>query len=141
MPAAVAVTIALVLSIIGILLLVAFPMVLGAAGLLWVAGYAAVASQIGSRLRGRDAAPINVTILDLFVGFALISSLTLIAHGLMLGSGSPGPFLWMVRAAGWFVEWIAWTVGLGAALASLFGARQPVTPPSIPYAAPAPTVS
>src|SRR5215216_127884 len=127
-PAAVAVTIALVLSVIGILLLVAFPIVLGAAGLLWVAGYAAVAAQVGLRLRGRDAVATKVTILDLFIGFALISALTLMAHGLMIGSGSAGPFLWMLRAAGWFVEWIAWTVGLGAALASVFGGRQPVTP-------------
>src|SRR5215210_9443508 len=106
-----------------------------------VAGYAAVAAQVGSRLRGRDAVAMKVTILDLFIGFALISALTLMAHGLMIGSGPAGPFLWMMRAAGWFVEWIAWTVGLGAALASVFGGRQRVTPSSIPYATAAPTVS
>ena len=140
-PAAVAVIIALVLSIVGILLLVAFPIVLGAAGLLWVAGYAAVAAQVGARLRGRDAFTTTVTVLDLFIGFALISALTLVAQSLMVGAESPGPLLWTMRAAGWFVEWVAWTVGLGAALASLAGGRQRVTPPSLPYATPAPTVS
>jgi len=140
-PGLIAVTIALVVSIVGILLLVAFPFVLGAAGLLWVAGYAAVAANIGSRLRGREAGVSSgAPILDVLIGFALLSGLTLVAHTAAIGSGS-SPLIWMLRGSGWLVEWMAWTVGLGAALAAVFDSRHRVTPPPIPYASPAPTVS
>jgi hypothetical protein len=137
-PGLIAVTVALVMSVIGILLLVAYPFVLGAAALLWVAGYAAVAANLGSRLRGREAGVSGAPILDLLIGFALISAVTVLAHSVALGSG-PGPLMWILRGTGWLIEWMAWTMGLGAALAALFGGRQPVTPPAIPYATPAPT--
>jgi hypothetical protein len=135
-PGLIAVTIALVVSIVGILLLAAFPFVVGAAGLLWVAGFAAVAANIGSRLRGREAGVSRAPIVDLLIGFALISTLTLTADAVAMGSGS-GPLLWMLRGAGWLIEWTAWTVGLGAALVAMFGSRQPAPPP-IPYGSPAP---
>ena len=136
-PGLVAVTVALVVSIVGILLLAAFPFLIGAAGLLWVAGYAAVAANLGSRLRGGEAGMSRAPILDLLIGFALISAMTLIADAVAMGSGS-GPLLWMLRGAGWLIEWTAWTVGLGAALVAVLGSRNPVTPPPIPYASPAP---
>ena len=139
-PGLIAVTIGLVVSIVGILLIVALPFVLGAAGLLWVAGYAAVAANIGSRLRGREAGVSGAPILDVLIGFALLSGLTLVAHTVAIGSGS-SPLIWMLRGSGWLVEWIAWTVGLGAALAAVFGSRHRVTPPPIPYTSPAPTTS
>ena len=78
--------------------------------------------------------------LDLLVGFALISSLTLIAHAVAMGSGA-GPLLWMLRGAGWLFEWAAWTIGLGAAVAVAVGGRAHVPPPAIPYPSPAPTIS
>jgi hypothetical protein len=139
-PGLIAVVIALVVSIVGILLLVAFPFILGAAGLLWVAGYAAVAANLGSRLRGREAGVSGAPILDVLIGFALLSGLTLVAHLVAIGSGS-SPLIWMLRGTGWLVEWIAWTVGLGAALAAVFGGRYRVTPPPLPYVSPAPTAS
>src|SRR5687767_10191321 len=139
-PGVIAVTIALVVSIVGILLLAAFPFVLGAAGLLCVAGYAAVAANIGSRLRGREAGVSRTPVLDLLIGFALISGLTLVAHTVAMGSGS-GPLHWVLRGSGWLVEWMAWTVGIGAAIAAVFGGRHPATPPPIPYVSPAPIAS
>lgn len=69
-----------------------------------------------------------------------MESLTLLAHAVAMGSGS-GPLLWMLRGLGWLIEWTAWTVGLGAALAAVFGGRRHATPPPIPYASPAPTAS
>jgi hypothetical protein len=139
-PGLVAVTIALVMSIVGILLLVAFPLVLGGAGLLCVAGYAAVAAHIGSRLRGREAGISGTPVVELLIGFALISALTLVAHAVAMGSGS-GPLHWILRGSGWLVEWMAWTVGIGAALAAVFGGRQPATPPPLPYVSSVPIAS
>jgi hypothetical protein len=139
-PALVAITIALVISVIGILLLPGLPVVMGAAALLWIAGFTAVAISVGSRLRGYDTGTSGTPLLDLLIGFVLISAVTLIAHAMALGP-VPGPAVWAVRAAGWLIEWMVWTVGLGAALAALLGGRQPVTPPPMPFASPAPTTS
>ena len=130
-PAVVAVTVALVVSIIGIALLAAFPFLLGAAALLWVAGFAAVAMNVGARLRGRVAGAPTSPILDLLIGFALITALTLVAHAVALGSGG-GPLQWLLRGSGWLIEWSAWTVGLGAALTALLGSRYPAPQP-LPY--------
>ena len=129
MPALVSVTFALVVSIVGVLLLLAFPFVLGAAALLWVAGFTAVAVNVGAALRGRRAHTSRPRLFDLLVGFAAITALSVIAEALALSSGSFSGGFWSVRTAGWLVEWLAWTVGLGAALAALLGGRQPARPP------------
>ena len=140
-PALVALTIALVLSVVGILLFVAYPFLFGALAVMWVAGYAAVAMTLGARLRGRDVVTSRAPIVDLLTGFLLISALTLLAQAWTVAGGYFGPGPWAARAAGWIVEWFAWTVAFGAALASVFGSRQPVTPPRLPYVTPAPTPS
>ena len=139
-PATVAIAIALAISIVGIPLLLAFPFLFGAAALLWVAGYAAVAATLGARLRGNTAGASDTPVVDLLIGLLIISSVTLLAHALTIGSGVLVPFSWSLRVVGWVIEWMAWTVGLGAALAWLFGRRQPVTPPPVPWPSPAPTV-
>jgi hypothetical protein len=140
-PTVVVVTVALMVSIIGFLLLLAFPFVMGAAALLWVAGVAAVAVNLGATLRGRRAGTSPPRVLDLLVGFLVITSLTLLAQALTMSPGWLGPGVWGVRAAGWVIEWMAWTIGLGAALAALLGGRLPVRPPAMPFATPAATQS
>lgn len=135
-PAMVAIVAALVISIVGVVLLLAFPFVLGAAALVWVAGFTAVAMNIGARLRGGGGSAGGAA--DVAIGFVLIAALTLTAQALSLSAGWVGPVGWFARAAGWVVEWIAWTVGLGGAVAVLFGGRQAVTPPPIPLVTPAP---
>jgi hypothetical protein len=140
-PAVVAVTVALVISIVGMMLFLAYPFVFGALALLWVAGFTGVATSVGSRLRGRHVATSTSPVADVIVGVLMISALTLAAQGIGVAAGAFGPGPWVLRAAGWFVEWLAWTIGLGAALASVFGGREPVTPPRLPYAAPAATPS
>lgn len=139
-PAMVFLAVVLAISVIGIPLLLAFPFLMGAAVLLWIAGYSAVAMTLGARVRGNPARISDTPLVDLFVGILLISGVTLIAHGLAMGAGGFGPFAWMLRVVGWVIEWIAWTVGLGAALSWLFGRRQPVTPPPVPWPSPAPSV-
>ena len=132
-PAIVSVTFALVVSIVGVLLLLAFPLVLGAVALMWVAGFTAVAINIGAALRGRRADASRPRLFDLFAGFAAITALTVMAQVLALSSGSYSAGFWSLRTAGWVVEWLAWTVGLGAALAALLGGRESASP-SIPLA-------
>ena len=136
-PATVAIAVSLAISIVGIPLLLAFPFLFGAMAILWVAGFAGVAITLGARLRGTHAGDSNARVFDLLTGFVLISAVTLIAQALAMGSGSLGPAAWALRVAGWLIEWMAWTVGLGAALAWLLGRRQAVLPPPVPWPSPA----
>jgi hypothetical protein len=131
-PAVVAVIVALVISIIGIVLLLAFPFVLGAGALLWAAGFTAVAINLGSVLRGRGVEATRPRVGDLLLGFIAITGLTLIANAMAFTPGFLGPAVWAVTTAGWIIEWLAWTVGLGAALVSVLGRRQPLAPPPLP---------
>ena len=141
-PAVVAVTVALLVSIVGALLLLAFPFVIGAAALMWVAGFTAVATTVGARVRGRDVdSSSRPRVFDLIVGFIVITGVTLMAQALALSPGWAGSDFWGLRTAGWVFEWLAWTVGLGAGLASLLGSRRALMPPPLPYVTPAPSQS
>jgi hypothetical protein len=135
-PALIAVVMVLLISIVGIPLIGAIPVILAAGALVWVGGFAAVAVALGARLRGRSVATSSSPVADLVVGFTAVTALTIIAHFMSLGSAWMGPLGWMVGAAGFALEYVAWTIGLGAALSSLF-VRGPVMPPRLP----APTVS
>ena len=139
-PLLVVVTIALVVSVVGLLVVLAYPFLFGALALLWVAGFTAVAINIGARIRRGDGVAFT-PVGDLLVGFLLISALTLTAQALAVACGAWGTSTWILRIIGWGVEWTAWTVGLGAALTVLLGGREPVMPPPLPFAPPAATPS
>jgi hypothetical protein len=101
-----------------------------------VAGYATVAGLIGARLRGVDWYVHGLRPLDVVIGSFLLSSITLFGQLLMVSSGWLLPFALLVRGTGWTIEYIAWTVGLGAALLAFMGSRgfdpgsaPPVVPP------------
>jgi hypothetical protein len=138
-PGIVVVVVALAISVIGIPLLAALPLLIGAAGVLWAAGFAAVSALVGSRLRGRATDASGSSAADVLTGFTAISLLTIAGHLMALGSGPITPLAWVVVSAGLLIEYLAWTVGLGAALTAAFSGRQRVTPPPMPLPAPAPT--
>jgi hypothetical protein len=126
-PALVAIVASLVMSVVGIPLLVGLPFVVGAGAIVWAAGFAAVASRIGSRLRGSDPAAGSLLV-DLFVGFAAVVAVTVTGHLLAMVTGWTG-IASAVAGAGLLLEYAAWTVGLGGALMLMFGGRQPEAPP------------
>jgi hypothetical protein len=136
-PVLVVVVAGLVISLVGIPLLLTLPFVFLASGVVWLAGFAGVAAQIGGRLRSGSTANPSPT-LDAIVGIGLIASFTLIGHLLSLGPSGLAPFAAAFGAAGLLVEYLAWTIGLGAALAVpvLNGRRD--TPPPVPAPASAP---
>jgi hypothetical protein len=119
-PALVALAVALVMSVVGIPLLAALPLLVGAGGLMWAAGFAAVAGRVGRRLRGGAS---EVGIGDVFTGFVAISTVTLCAHALALGPAWMHPLALSAGILGLTIEYLAWTVGLGAAIAALAGGR------------------
>jgi len=135
-PALIAVVIGLAISIVGIPLLGAIPFALALGALAWTGGFAAVAASLGARLRGSSIATSSSLVSDLLIGFVVISGLTIVAHVISVGAGWMTPLGWMIRAAGTGVEYVAWTIGLGAALSGWF-VRPRATPPPMP----APSVS
>ncbi len=126
-PVLAIVTIMLIVSIIGIPLLAAIPFVLAALALLWVAGFTGVAVRIGRALRGGD--PAHASLVDFLVGYAVIIGVTVLGQLMAYGLGWLSPVAWPMRSAGLLVEFVAWTIGLGAAITSLFTERRIVPPP------------
>jgi hypothetical protein len=119
-PVLIALVIGLVISIIGIPLLGAIPLALALGALAWTGGFAAVAACLGARLRGSSIATSSSLVTDLLIGFVAIAGLTIVAHVISLGPGWMTPLGWMTRAAGMAIEYVGWTIGLGAALSGRF---------------------
>jgi len=128
-PVLLVVAIMLVISVIGIPLLAAIPFLIAGGAMLWIGGFAAVAVNLGARLRGSRGGESSVPMLDLLTGFVAITGLTIIAHFAALAPGSMGGFGWMLQTAGLVIEYVAWTVGLGAALSTFVAGRRRVPPP------------
>jgi hypothetical protein len=130
-PALFAVVIGLIISIVGIPLLGAIPFALALGALAWTGGFAAAAVSLGARLRGSTVARSSSLVADLVIGFVAITALTILAHVISFGPGWLTPFGWMSRAAGIAVEYVAWTIGLGAAISARF-VKSPSMPPPVP---------
>jgi hypothetical protein len=129
-PALFVVIMALIVSIVGIPLLGAIPFALAALGLVWIAGFTGVAVRVGASLRGRRHSDADASVADLLIGYMAIAAMTVGGHLLALGLGWFSPMTWPVRAAGLAIEYVAWTIGLGAAVGSLFAWR--AAPPPAP---------
>jgi hypothetical protein len=128
-PALVVLVAALIVSIVGIPLLATIPLLLAAFAFIWIAGFTGVAVRLGRALRGKGpmTAP---SVMDFLLGYAIIIGLTVIAQATAYGFGWLSP-TWPMRSAGLLVEYVAWTIGLGAAVTSLFTGQR-VLPPPLP---------
>jgi len=71
------------------------------------------------------------SVADFLIGYAIIVGITVIAQAAAYGLGWLSPATWPMRSAGLLVEYVAWTIGLGAAVTSMFANRR-VMPPPIP---------
>jgi hypothetical protein len=133
-PALIAVVIGLAVSIVGIPLLGAIPFALAIGALAWTGGFAAVAACLGARLRGGGIATSSSLTTDFLVGFVAISALSIVANVIMVGPGWMTPLAWMLQAGGLVVEYVAWTIGLGAVLSGR-AVRSNAMPPPMPASA------
>jgi hypothetical protein len=129
-PALIVLVVALIVSIVGIPLLAAIPLLLAGFALVWVAGFTGVAVRLGRALRGRSAMA-QPTVVDFLIGYAIIIGVTVIAQLMAYSLGWINLATWPMRSAGLLVEYVAWTIGLGAAVTSLFTTRR-MAPPPIP---------
>lgn len=138
-PVLVLTVVVLAVSIIGIPLLVLVPFVMLGFLLAVLVGFTGVVLRIGRWATGAERAPF----VTLAVGVVLVASLGLLARTFGLIPAPLWPITWFLGLIGFFAEYIAWTVGLGAALLTRFGTRgpRPVMPAPTDYPPPLPAMS
>lgn len=133
-PVVVLTIVVLAVSIIGIPFLVLVPVGIVLVMLVMLIGFLGLACHVGRRIAGRLGWNTRGTSTEVTLGVVAIVALTLVAKLVTLAGG----FLLgaPLAAAGFVVEYVAWTVGFGAALLTWYEARgggQPrATAPPIP---------
>jgi hypothetical protein len=128
-PVLVLTVVVLAVSLIGIPLLVLVPFGVIAFLLAVLVGFAGVALRLGRWAVGYD----RPMFIAMAVGIVLVAAVTLIGRGLALIPAPLWPITWMIGTLGFLVEYVAWSVGLGAALLTRFGSRgEPHEPEVIP---------
>ncbi len=127
-PALVCVAIAMLVSIVGIPLLGALPLLVAAAAGVAVAGFAGVAARLGARLRGREVATSASTAGDVAAGTLLLVAVVLGARLAALGPEWLWPLRAVLRSVAVLTELAMWTVGLGAVIQTLLDRWRPAPP-------------
>lgn len=134
----------LVISIIGIPLLVLVPFVLIASIIVLIVGFAGIAHGLGQWTLGRLGRGGVGVYVSMWIGVTLILAATLTGEILDLAGGLFGVIATTLAIAGFFVEYAAWTTGLGAVIlnrfapasstmpASYIGSPAPASPPPPP---------
>jgi hypothetical protein len=120
-PLLVLVTLILIISIIGIPLVLLVPFFILALLLVAFLGYSGVALAIGEFLRSRFGWKLSNPYSVLLLGVLTIQIWSVIGDLLDFGWGPLWFFAVMFGVVGVLVKYVAWTVGLGAAVLSRFG--------------------
>ena len=124
-PVLVLTVVFLAISIVGIPLLFLVPFALVALLFGVLMGFTGVARRVGEWAVGPYKGPLIATM----VGVAVITAGAIVTRIVWLIPGPIAPLaftLWMIAL---FLEYVAWTVGLGALLLTRFGTRGPSAPP------------
>jgi hypothetical protein len=133
-PVLVLTVVALAISIIGIPLLILVPVAIVAAIVAMLVGFTGVAYHIGRVLQQ------HVDVLRMRPYAATCAALGLILAPLLLARLSGlvlgWPLMWALSGIGFVLEYVAWTIGLGAAALARFGAKAPAA-----TAAPPPVIT
>jgi hypothetical protein len=122
-PLLVLTVIILAVSIIGIPLLLLVPFALLALLIGLVVGFAGVAVRLGGWVRDRLGWTSPTRYGLLVLGMGLIWTISLVGHLAALAGWPVWVLATVLSVAGFLVEYVAWTVGLGAVLLSRFGTR------------------
>jgi hypothetical protein len=124
-PVLVLTVVFLAISIVGIPLLLLVPFALVALLFGVLMGFTGVARRVGEWAVGPYKGPLVATA----VGVAVITAGAVVTRIVWLIPGPIAPLaiaLWVIAL---FLEYVAWTVGLGALLLTRFGTRGPSAPP------------
>ena len=132
-PVLVLTIVVLAVSIIGIPLLLLVPFGIVAFLIAMLVGFTGVALRVGRWAVGEE----RPAFLALAVGVILVSAAALVTRTLALLPVPLWPISWILGFSAFFLEYLAWTVGLGGALLTRFGTRGTampfdVTPPPLP---------
>ena len=87
-------------------------------------GFAGVALRVGRWAVGEE----RPAFVAMAVGVILVSAVALVTRTLALLPVPLWPISWILGFTAFFLEYLAWTVGLGAALLTRFGTRGTATP-------------
>jgi hypothetical protein len=132
LPLLIAGSIALAITIVGIpFVAILVPIAIVMAVFAMVLGYTAMACRLGEWLEDRLGWQAGNAFLATALGFLLIMGPTLAAR--LIGV-APQPFrigVWALLMAGLAIEFLAWTIGLGAALMTGLGRWHTVPPPIV----------
>lgn len=125
---------ALVVSIVGIPLLVLVPFAVVLIGLVMLVGFTGAAYQAGSIMLHRFGRDGQNPYLAVAAGVVVIAAVTLVAK---LVSMAGGFFVGMpFTFVGYVIEYLAWTMGFGAAILAWFNLRNKSASPPISAAMP-----
>ena len=128
-PVFVIVIAGLILTIVGIPLLILVPFAALALIVAWVVGFAGVAGAIGRRLRGGTRVSVSDSpVADVAWGVVLLFVLPFASKVLALAGGPFWPLSTAFGLAGFVIEYLVWTVGLGAVLLAPLDRRWQVPP-------------
>lgn len=133
LPVLLAIAIGLIITIVGIpLVLVLVPIAILAGVLAMALGFTALATRIGEWIQDRVGWRGHNAFLAAALGYAAVLGPALVARilGVTSGGGAAGVAVLMTAAA---IEFVIWTMGLGATLLTGFG-RWSVVPPPVPPA-------
>jgi hypothetical protein len=132
-PLLVLTVVVLAVSIIGIPLLLLVPFGLVAVLLAFLLGFAGTGCAVGQLIGRRSGGNVPTLLASLAIGLAVVWALTVCARFVGLAGLPVRVILGVVLLAGFLIEYLAWTVGLGAVLLSRFGRRDSrVGVPDIP---------
>jgi hypothetical protein len=129
-PLLIAASIGLAITIIGIpfvalLIPVAIVILLFA----FVLGFTSLACRLGEWIEDRLGWQPGNAFLATAIGFVVLLMPTLVARFLNVASVDMGPLTWGLVMIGLTVEFVAWTIGLGAAITTGLGRWYTVPPP------------
>lgn len=139
LPLLVMLTILLVITIVGCALIALYPFLFIALGLAALLGYAAVALRLGRFLEARFGRSFGSPYAAALIGVLAIEVWSILGKVIGLGGGGLDFIALTMLAFGVVVQYVAWTVGIGAVLMARFGGhRGGVVPPTMAPVAPMP---
>lgn len=129
-PLLVATSIGLAITIIGIpFVAVLVPVAVILLIFAFVLGFTALACRLGERIEDRLGWQPGNAFVASTIGFFILLGPTLLARIINVGSAAAWPLTFTLVAIGLTVEFVAWTMGLGAAVVTGLGRWYTVPPP------------
>ena len=114
LPVLVLVTVVLAVSIIGIPLLALVPVALLAFAVAALVGFTGVARAVGGWVEGRTHGRFSSDVLGVVVGLLLIQAISLVGRAISLPGGWFAFVGFSLVCLGFFLKYLAWTIGIGA---------------------------